>query len=163
MDREYGGTNMDGKPVSASSIEDHVYEVFPNDLNPHGTCFGGRIMEIADMLAASCAKRHCGKVCTTLQVDSILFRKPVLRGELLTFKASVNRVWNSSMEVGVQVIAHNYQTGETKRVVSAHFTIVALDDDNRPTKVIPVIPETDSQKARFERAERRRQHRLNKN
>ena len=64
---------MEGKPVSASFITDQVVEVFPNDLNPHGTLFGGRVMQIVDTLAAIVAKRHTGKVCVTLGIDSCAF------------------------------------------------------------------------------------------
>src|SRR5258708_35387164 len=87
------GWDMEGKPVSASYIIDQVVEVFPNDLNPHGTLFGGRVMEIIDNLAAIVAKSHSGAVCVTLGIDSVRFLNPARRGDILVCMASVNKAW----------------------------------------------------------------------
>ncbi len=151
---------MHGKPVSESAIIDQVVEVFPNDLNPHGTLFGGRVMQIVDSLAAIVAKRHSGLVCVTLGIDSVRFLSPARRGDILVCKASVNRTWRTSMEVGVKVIAEDFRTLEQKNVFSAYFTFVAIGDDEKPTEVIPVIPETPDQMLRYKQAEMRRQARL---
>lgn len=154
-----GGT-MDSKPVSASSVIDQVIEVFPNDLNPHGTLFGGRVMQIVDTLAAIVAKRHCGRVCVTLGIDSVRFLNPARRGDILVCMASVNRTWHTSMEVGVKVVAEDFRTLEQKDILSAYFTFVAVDDDHKPTEIIAVKPETPEQLKRFQQAEIRRRHRL---
>ncbi len=151
---------MEGKPVSASFIIDQVVEVFPNDINPHGTLFGGRVMQIVDSLASIVAKRHCGKVCVTLGIDSVRFRNPAKRGDILVCKASVNRTWRTSMEIGVKVLAEDFRTLEQKEILSAYFTFVAIGDDDRPVEIIPVIPETVDQKRRYAEAESRRQYRL---
>ncbi len=151
---------MQGKPVSESAIIDQVVEVFPNDLNPHGTLFGGRVMQIVDSLAAIVAKRHSGLICVTLGIDSVRFLSPARRGDILVCKASVNRTWRTSMEVGVKVIAEDFRTLEHKDIFSAYFTFVALGDDEKPIEVIPVIPETPEQMARYKQAELRRQARL---
>jgi acyl-CoA hydrolase len=151
---------MEGKPVSASFIIDQVVEVFPNDLNPHGTLFGGRVMQIVDTLAAIVAKRHSGKVCVTLGIDSVRFLNPARRGDILVCKASVNRTWTTSMEVGVKVVAEDFRTLEQKDILSAYFTFVAVDDDNTPIEIIPVIPETPEELRRYEEADTRRKHRL---
>jgi acyl-CoA hydrolase len=155
---------MEGKPVSASAITDQVIEVFPNDLNPHGTLFGGRLMQLIDNLAAIVAKRHSGRVCVTLGIDSVRFLNPARHGDILVCKASVNRTWHTSMEVGVKVIAEDFRTLEQKDILSAYFTFVAMDDELKPTEVVAVIPETDEQQQRYRHADRRRQYRLvNKN
>ncbi len=151
-----------GKPVAASAIHDQSYEIFPNDLNSNNTAFGGRIMEMADRVAATSAKRHSERVCSTILVDSMRFREPTLRGEVLIFKASVNRAWGTSMEIGIKVMAQNFKTGKEKRVVSAFFTFVALDDNNKPTAVAPIIPQTEDEKRRYEEADMRRKERLSK-
>ena len=150
----------DGKTVSASAIVDQVVEVFPNDLNPHGTLFGGRVLQIVDNLAAIVAKRHTGKVCVTLGIDSLRFLNPARRGDILVCMASVNRAWRTSMEVGVKVIAEDFRTLEQKEILSAYFTFVAVDDDHKPMEIPPVIPETAEQIKRFHEAEARRKHRL---
>lgn len=151
---------MDGKPVSASAIVDQVVEVFPNDLNPHGTLFGGRVMELVDTLAAIVAKRHSNKVCVTLGIDSVRFLNPARRGDILVCMASVNKTWRTSMEIGVKVIAEDFRTLEQKDIFSAYFTFVAVDDEGKPQEIIPVIPETQMQKKRYEDAEQRRIFRL---
>lgn len=148
------------KPVSASKIEGHHHEIYPNDLNSNNTVFGGRVMEIADMLAAACAKKHSGKTCATLMVDSLRFLSPAMRGEILVFSAAVNRAWTTSMEVGINVMTAATSENESRKVVSAFFTFVALDQFNHPTAVPEVIPETAEEKRRYEDAQRRREHRL---
>lgn len=151
---------MEGKPVSASAITDQVVEVFPNDLNAHGTLFGGRLMQVVDNLAAIVAKRHSGRVCVTLGIDSVRFLNPAHHGDILVCKAAVNKTWRTSMEIGVKVIAEDFRTLEHKDILSAYFTFVALDDESKPIEVIPVLPETPEQYQRFKEAERRRQFRL---
>lgn len=149
-----------GKPVSASSIEGHVHEIFPNDLNPNNTVFGGRIMEIADMLCSACSKLHTDRTCATLMVDSMRFLSPAKRGEILMFYVSINRTWRTSMEIGVKVVASGAGHKLPRKVLSAFFTFVALDDFNNPTQVLPVIPENAEQKRRYEEADQRRQERM---
>jgi len=151
---------MKGKPVTSSSVIDQVIEVFPNDLNPHGTLFGGRLMQIVDTLAAIVAKRHCGKVCVTLGIDSVRFLTPARRGDILVCKASVNKTWRTSMEIGVKVFAEDFRTLEQKHILSAYFTFVAMGDDDKPVEIIAVVPESDEEKRRYNEAEERRQFRL---
>lgn len=153
---------MEGKSVSSSAITEQVVEVFPNDLNPHGTLFGGRVMQIVDSLAAIVGKRHCGHVCVTLGIDSVRFLNPARRGDILVCMASVNRVWETSMEVGVKVIAEDFRTLEQKDILSAYFTFVAVDDDHKPIKIIPVHPETPKEQERYHEAGERRKYRLGK-
>ena len=151
-----------GKPVTASAVIDQVVEVFPNDLNPHGTLFGGRALQIADALAAIVAKRHTGRVCVTLGIDSVRFINPARRGDILVCKCSVNCTWRTSLELGVKVIAEDFRTLERKDILSAYFTFVAVDDNHKPVAVIPIIPETSEQHRRYRDAEKRRQMRFQK-
>jgi len=150
---------MDGKPVSASAIIDQVVEVFPNDLNPHGTLFGGKLMHLIDNLAAIVAKRHSGRVCVTLGIDSVRFLNPAMHGDILVCKASVNRTWKTSMEIGVKVIAEDFRSLDQKDILSAYFTFVAVDELGLPVEIAPVVPETPLEKRRFKEAELRRQRR----
>ncbi len=149
------------KKVSESAVNDAPYILFDIDLNHRGTAFGGTVMSQADKIAAIAAVRHSELDCVTLYVDSFKFVGPAVKGEMLIFKAAVNRVWNTSMEVGVKVLAINPILGpRTRHVVSAYFTFVALGPDNRPTAIPQVIPETDDERRRFEKANLRRQRRL---
>ena len=149
---------QEGKTVSASAIIDQVVEIFPDDLNAHGTLFGGRVLFLMDTLASIVAKRHCGHVSVTLGIDSVHFLKPARRGDVLVFMASVNRTWRTSMEVGVRVEAEDFRTLEHKHIISGYFTFVAVDDEHKPIEVIPVIPETPIQIKRHEEAQDRRRY-----
>jgi len=150
-----------GKAPSKTAVEDNTYRIFPNDLNSKGTVFGGLIMAQIDRVAAVVAERHSERVCVTASVDAISFLAPAGRGENLIFKASINRAWRTSMEIGVKVIAEdNLKTTKQRHIVSAYLTFVALDDNDRPTKVPPVEPKTESEKRRFAEAEIRRNHRF---
>lgn len=153
--------NKKSKPVSYSAIHDHSYRIFPNDLNSHGTLFGGTVMSICDRVASVVAERHCEMACVTVSCDSFNFLKPAGRGDILVFKSSVNRTWTSSMEIGVKVIAENYRIHTCKHVVSAYFTFVGLNEENRPTAIPSVIPESRKEKRRYEEADKRRSLRLN--
>ena len=148
------------KKVSESATHDHTHLLFPNDLNAIGTAFGGRVVEIADRVASIVARRHSGKSCVTLLIDSLRFLGPAIKGEALVFKSAVNRVWNTSMEVGVKVLAENLKTGEQRQVASAYFTFVAINSKNKPVKIIQVVPETEEEKRRYHEADERRQERL---
>ncbi len=151
---------LPAKKISASLIEGHVYKVFPNDLNAHGTAFGGMIMAKCDRLSLVVAERHSGRVCVTASVDSIHFLAPANENDTLIFKVSINKAWNSSMEIGVKVEAENSYTGDNKHILSAYFTFVALDENNKATRVPPVLTENKTQERRFQQADIRRAARL---
>lgn len=148
------------KPVSASAVDNHVYKVFPNDLNAHHTVFGGLVMSICDRIALVVAERHSGQVCVTASVDSLHFIAPAKDGDTLVVKSAVNRAWSSSMEIGVKVDAENSYTGECRHIVSAYLTFVALDKEGRPAPVPALLPETAEQKRRYTEAQFRRDERL---
>lgn len=148
------------RPVTASAINDHVYKVFPNDMNSHQTVFGGMIMAKCDRLALVVAERHSGRVCVTAAVDSIHFRAPAKGNDTLLFSLALNRSWGSSMEIGARVEAENSYTGERRHILSAFFTFVAIDESDRPVDVPGVTPETEEEKRRFANAEIRREGRL---
>jgi acyl-CoA hydrolase len=147
------------KAPSLSCVKDHTYKVFPNDLNSNGTVFGGMIMGILDRIALVVAERHSERTCVTVSVDSMHFLSPAERGDILIFKGSINRSWNTSMEIGVKVVAENYKTHETRHILSAYFTFVAFDENKKPTQVPQVSPETMIERRRYEEAEIRRQRR----
>ena len=149
-----------GKAPSESAIEQNVYKIFPNDLNSKYTVFGGLVMSLCDRVALIVAERHSGCPSVTAAVDSLNFLAPARAGDTLIIKAKVNRTWRSSMEIGVHVSAEDSRMRETRHVVSAYLTFVALGDDGKPHSVPPVLPQTKAEVRRYEEAGKRREQRL---
>lgn len=149
----------EGTPVSASQVE-MLEIVLPNDANTLGNILGGKVMHMIDIACAVVAHRHCRRPVVTASMDHLDFRHPIKVGDLIIVKASVNRVFRTSMECGAKVISENLQSGEQRHTSSAYLTFVALDDDNRPTRVPPVLPESEDEKRRWKEAGIRRDLRL---
>ena len=134
--------------------------MMPQDENALGHVFGGAILAMLDKTAAVCAIRHARCTCVTVSFDRVDFREPILVGELVHMKASVNAVGRSSMEVGVRVEAENMLTGVRRHTNSCYVTFVAIDREGKPVQVPDLILETDEEKHRNESALERRQRRL---
>ena len=148
--------NLTPRPVRDSQSE-MTEIVLPNDTNPLGALLGGRLMHWIDLAGALAAHRHSRNHVVTASVDHIDFLVPVRVGDLVILRSSVNRVFHTSMEVGVKVYVENYIADTAKHVGSAHLTFVAIDREGRRVPVAPVIPETDEQKRRYDDAGRRRE------
>jgi len=148
-----------GKPVSASRSE-MVEIVLPNDANPLGNMLGGRVMHLIDIAGALTAGRHSNSYVVTASVDYLDFRFPVQVGEFLVLKASVNRVFRTSMEVGVKVFTEDILTGTRQHTSSAYLTYVALDMNRQPHPAPPLILETKEDRRRHDEAGERRRQRL---
>jgi acyl-CoA hydrolase len=128
--------------------------------NSAGNVHGGEIMRMCDEVAGIAAIRHCGTRVVTAGMDRMTFEQPIFVGMLVTVHATVNAAWRSSMEVGVRVDAENVRSGERWHTSTAYLTMVALDDDGKPTAVPPLAPETEVEKRRQREAEHRRSTRL---
>jgi len=146
------------RPVKDSQSE-MVEIVLPNDANPLNALLGGRLMHWIDLAGAMAAHRHARSYVVTASVDHIDFLVPVRVGSLVVLRSSVNRVFRTSMEVGVKVFVEDYIQGKREHVASAYLTFVAVDGKGGHIQVAPVIPETEEQKRRFEDAGRRRETR----
>jgi acyl-CoA hydrolase len=132
----------------------------PNDANTLGNVLGGHVMHLVDMCGGLAAWRHSRRPVVTAAMDHMSFLHPVHIGQLLVLKSSVNRVFRTSMEVGVKVWIEDPRTGEVVHTSSAYLTFVALDDTGKPVVVAPVIPESAEEKRRYEQAARHREERL---
>jgi len=150
---------MNGRKVSESLSELSEFAL-PIYANPLGNLLGGRIMHLVDLAAATAAMRHARRPVVTAAVDSMTFIEPIRIGQLVTLKASVNRVFRSSMEIGVKVLVEDLQTGVVRHTNSCYVTFVGLNAEGRPQEVQPVIPESADQLRRYEQAGERRQARL---
>src|SRR5271165_5401842 len=101
---------LKGKPVSASTSE-MAEVVLPAQTNALGKLLGGHVMHLVDIAAAMAACRHANSYMVTASVDYIDFRNAVNLGELVILKSQVNRVFTSSMEIGVEIYSENMLTG----------------------------------------------------
>jgi len=143
------------RPVRDSQSE-MTEIVLPNDANPLNALLGGRLMHWIDMAGAMAAHRHSRNYVVTAAIDHMDFLVPVRVGDLVVLRSSVNRVFNTSMEVGVKVFVENYISDTAQHVSSAYLTFVAIDDAGHHLRVAPVIPETQEQQRRYDDAGRRR-------
>lgn len=132
----------------------------PNDANLLGNMLGGHVMHLVDLCGAIAAMRHARCTVVTASVDQMSFLHPVHIGELVRLKSQVNRVFRTSMEVGVKVWVENLVDGTVRHTSSAYLTFVALDTAGSRVVLRPVIPETDEERRRFEEAAERRAYRL---
>jgi len=156
-----GRTNLElpGRFVR-ESVSEYSELALPTDANMLGNVLGGKVMHLVDLAAALAAVRHARCAVVTASVDQMSFLHPVHIGQLIMLQSSVNRVFRTSMEIGVRVQVENLLTGQRKHTSSAYLTFVALDEHGKRTPIPPVIPETDDEKRRFAEAEERRAYRL---
>lgn len=150
---------MDGKRVKDSEVTLNQL-MLPEHTNPLGNIHGGVIMKLVDEAGGLCAMRHAQHPAVTVAIDSMTFHSPVQVGNLLTFRANLDWVGRTSMEVRVKVVAENPLTGESTYTNSAFLVYVALDEQGRPVEVPRLILETDEEKRRWIEAEVRQKHRL---
>jgi len=150
---------MEPRAVEESSVI-MTELVLPNDANALGNCMGGRVMHLIDIAAAIAARRHARATCVTAAIDEIVFHAPVPVGSVLVLHASVNHAGKTSMEVGVRVEMESAASGLRSHCASAYLTFVALDENGRPTPVVPLLAKTKEQQRRQREAAGRRDRRL---
>jgi acyl-CoA hydrolase len=134
--------------------------MMPQHANNLGHVFGGVMLSMMDRTAAIAAFRHCRLNVVTASIDRVDFREPILVGDLVVMKASVNFVGRTSMEVGVRVEAEELLTGRRRHTNSCYLTFVAVDRTGKPIEIPDVIPETNDEQRRYQAAQQRRQRRL---
>lgn len=134
--------------------------VLPNDTNLIGNLLGGRLMHWVDIAGALAATRHCRNVVATVQVDSIDFKHPIRRGEMVELHAKLTWVGKTSIEVKVSVYAENLFTGAKILTNEAYIVFVAIDRFGKPVEVPGLILEAEEEKEEWERAVERKKHRI---
>ncbi len=148
----------DSRPMSRARGEISTL-VMPHMANILGDLFGGEIMSMVDQAAAIAAIRHAGGPAVTASIHRVDFRERIPMGSLVTCRATVDFVGNSSMDITVDVFAEKPSTGEERNTHSARLVFVAIDDYGRPKRVPRLIAETDEERARYAAAESyRREH-----
>jgi acyl-CoA hydrolase len=148
------------KPTSASRITlSHIMSA--HDTNLLGTVHGGVVMKLVDDAAGAVAGRHSEGPAVTGAMDEMAFLEPVRVGDLLHVKAQVNWTGRSSMEVGVRVMAERWnESAPAQHVASAYLVFVAVDEEGKPRPVPQVVPESETDRQRWQEAQIRRTHRL---
>jgi acyl-CoA hydrolase len=154
-----GNSTQAGRRVRDSQSE-YSEVTLPTHANTLGNVLGGHVMLLVDLCAGMAAWRHARRPAVTVTVDQMSFLESVHVGQLLVVKSSVNRVFKSSMEVGVKVWVEDACTGEVHHTSSAYLTFVALDENRKPVAIAPVIPETGEEHRRYQEAGLRRELRL---
>lgn len=148
-------------PKTVKESQSQLSELaLPNDANTLGHVLGGKVMHLVDLCGALAAIRHARTAVVTASIDSMTFFHPIHIGELITLRSSVNRVFRTSMEVGVKVTVENLRTGVVRHTSSAYLTFVCLDDAGNRIPAPPLAPETDVEFRRYHEAGERRKYRL---
>ncbi len=129
----------------------------PDMANFSGNVHGGSILKLLDQVAYACAARYCKSYVVTISLDQVTFKAPIKVGELVTFRAHVNYVGNSSLEVGVKVFAEDLQSKKTRHTNSCYFTMIAMGEDRKPIPAPPLELENEFEKKLYEAAAMRKQ------
>ena len=137
-----------------------VHWMGPTDANSAGFVHGGVVMKLVDEVAGLAAVRHARRRVVTAGADRMTFMQAIHIGEVVTLSASVNAAWHTSMEIGIRVEAENPRTGVVRHTNTAYLTMVAVDDDGRPSAVPALVPGTPDEVRRESEAQLRRSNRL---
>ncbi|NQW36544.1 MAG: acyl-CoA thioesterase [Flavobacteriales bacterium] len=131
--------------------------VLPGETNPLDNLFGGELLARMDRASSIAAQRHSRRIVVTASVNHVVFSKAIPVGSVVTIQAKVSRVFNSSMEIYLDVWIEDRASGESTKVNEAIYTFVAVDKTGKPVKISQIVPETDLEKERYEGALRRKQ------
>lgn len=131
--------------------------VLPSETNPLGNMFGGELLARMDRAASIAARRHSRRIVVTVSVNHVAFNKVIPLGSVVTVEASISRAFKTSMEVYIDVLLEDRQSGKRTKANEAIFTFVAVDENGHPVEVPEIKPETALEKERYAAALRRRQ------
>ncbi|HJA13070.1 MAG TPA: acyl-CoA thioesterase [Candidatus Mediterraneibacter merdipullorum] len=151
---------MTEKRKVSESIVEVVRMVRPNHLNAAGRLFGGMLMQWLDEAAGMVAMRHTRRNVITASVDNLRFIHGAYNGELVVIIGKVTYVGNTSLEVRLDTYVEHLEDGMRRPINRAYFTMVALDEDDKPTPVPKLVLETEAEKAEWEAAQKRREMRM---
>ena len=129
----------------------------PDMANFAGNVHGGSLLKLLDQVAYACAAKYSKSYVVTIALDQVFFTQKVRVGELVTFFAHINYVGDSSMEVGIRVVAEDLRSREKRHTTSCYFTMVAIDDAGNAKPVPPLELKTDVEKKLFEAGAKRKE------
>lgn len=134
--------------------------VLPEDTNPRGSIFGGRVLALVDKCAAIAAMRHARCEVLTVSLDSVEFHNTVRVGEILLLDGRLNAAFRSSMEIEVEVRSEDPYSGAQRLTTRAYVTMVAVDANGRPASAPALLASGDQERERAAAAGERRRARL---
>ncbi|MEL6194559.1 MAG: acyl-CoA thioesterase [Bacteroidota bacterium] len=134
--------------------------VLPNDTNNLGNLMGGKLLHWMDVISAIAAQRATRRIVVTKTVDFVEFKNSIPLGAIVILEAVATRVFNTSVEVKVDVSYEILNTGEKRPSNTAYFTFVAVDQTGTPIPISPLEPETEEENQLYEEASQRRELRL---
>ena len=149
---------IEERKVADSRVET-VHMVRPNHLNAAGRLFGGILMQWLDDVAGLVAKRHTRSNIITASVDNLRFIQGAYQKDVIVIIGKATYVGNTSMEVRVDTYVENMD-GMRRPINRAYFTMVALDENDKPKRVPRLILESEEEKAEWEAAKKRREMRI---
>nr|XP_005167331.1 cytosolic acyl coenzyme A thioester hydrolase isoform X2 [Danio rerio] len=134
-----------------------IHLVGPSDCTLHGFVHGGVTMKLMDEVAGIVAARHCKTNIVTASVDAINFHRKIKKGCVITVSGRMTFTSNKSMEIEVFVDADPLVEAEKGkyRAVTAFFTYISLDKENKPLPVPPLKLEGEEEQKRFEEGKAR--------
>jgi acyl-CoA hydrolase len=147
---------VDPKPVSASRVE-IAQIMMPNDANFLGKVFGGSILAMIDLCAYAASAKHAEGVCVTASFDRVDFLEPINVGDVVAMHGHVSYVGRTSLEVTIDIFAENPMRGDRRKTNTARVTMVAIDEEGRPRRVPPLLPETREERLAFLEGKLRRE------
>jgi uncharacterized protein (TIGR00369 family) len=131
--------------------------MIPAYANFGGKIHGGILLSLMDKVAYTCASKHAGNYCVTVSVDGVEFLQPVEVGEMVSMMASINYVGKTSMVIGIKVVAEDFKNGLVKHTNTSYFTMVAKDENGKPTTVPGLMLESKDEIRRFLEAIKRKE------
>ncbi len=131
--------------------------MIPSYANFGGKIHGGILLSLMDKVAYACAAKHSGAYCVTVAVDNVEFLQPVEVGDLVSLHASVNYVGNTSLIIGIKVIAENVTIGSVKHTNTSYFTMVAKNLEGKLQEIPGLVLETREEVRRYLEAIKRKE------
>ena len=146
MDNIDNRQNQNQNYITPAATEVNMTQlVLPNDTNLLGNLLGGRLLHWVDIVGALAATRHARKTVATVSIESVDFRHPIRKGEMVMLNAKVIWTGRTSIKVVVRVEAENMYTGAVIATNNAFLTYVAMDENGNPCPVPKISPVTDEE------------------
>lgn len=113
--------------------------IYPKDLNPNGTAFGGFIMAQMDKAASIMVEEVIKGKAVTVFVDNLHFQYPLKNGDIISVYVEVKKIGRTSITLHVSFETRCVVSREEYSVCDASFVFVCVDDNGRPTPIKPLL------------------------